>query len=176
MEIYHDCTAYYWKTSESAGETTVWSDVATFVTDFGSACGITASPMADIIDRIRFDCINPNLTVIIFDFNSLVQGEFAAQVDNQTWNCEFQANNHQMLICTGPYVRENVSKQVILMDLTTQKAVFTKDVVTPICELPTPNPKPPSCHEPAIPCIQFGCVWNQSACRCEKNGGACPGQ
>jgi hypothetical protein len=174
FDIYNDCSTYYWKTGETVGETTLWSDVATFRTNFGNVCTGIGPLMGDLVNHFRFDCINPNLSVIVFEFTAPVQGKYTEKGDNQTWNCEFQAGDNQTLIYTGPYVKENVSKMVTLMDETLQKIVLTRQMTSPICELSTPAPV--QCKEPAVPCIQFGCVWNPDSYRCEENGGACPGQ
>jgi hypothetical protein len=161
FEVYHDCTTYYWKTELTAGATTVLSDVANFHTNFEDACGIVSAPIADIIDRIRFDCINPKLTVLLFELKQPVQGDFEARIGKGVWPCEIQSSNDKLLICTGPWTKENVEAQVSLIDKSNGSEVFIGEVLTPICEIVTSTP----CQPPAGGC-KSTCHWDASKCDC----------
>ena len=167
FEIYHDCTTYYWKTSQTAGDSTIWSEVASFHTNFDGHC-FTRPLFDEYIDHIRFDCINPKLTVLLLELTQPVQGAFEARIGDGVWTCAFPPDDSKLLVCTGPWVKENVDVQVLLIDTSNGEEIFSGQVRTSICEIPTPAP----CQPPAGGC-KAPCNWDQATCACRTPNGVC---
>jgi hypothetical protein len=169
-ELYEDCTRYYWGTREIADGESVWSEVNSFYTNFSGRCMIAVPPVSDVIRRVRFDCINPNLTVLLFSISNPIQGTYQAQIGNNIWPCEFQeTGNDQLLVCAGPWTKENVKTQVYLIETSSGTQVYSSEVTTPICEVLNPI----SCQEPAGGCNPI-CHWDSAQCAClNPNHGPC---
>ncbi len=163
FDVYQDCKTYYWRT-----DNVVWSPSATFHTDFEGRCLPSIPPIADIIDRIRFDCINPKLTVLLFELNQPLQGDFEAHIGDGVWPCEIQSEDPKLLLCAGPWTKENVEAQVSLIDTSNGSEVFIGEIMTPICEIVTPTP----CQPPTGGC-KAPCNWDQATCECRTPNGIC---
>jgi hypothetical protein len=136
LNFLNDCKQYFWKVFLGKGDSQISSDVGIFKTDFSGKCSALTTPIGDLIDKIHFDCVNPKLTVMTFSFTQPIKGTFVVYIGDRIWSCEKQLNVENVLICPGPWIKENVKTQVTLYDMNKHDEILITELISPICDTP----------------------------------------
>lgn len=136
LNFLNDCKQYYWKVILGDNENQISSDAGIFKTDFTGKCATLTTPFGDMIDKIRFDCVNPKLTVMTFSFTQPVKGDYVVYIGDRIWNCAKQLNVENVLICPGPWIKENVKTQITLYDMNKHDEILITELTSPICDIP----------------------------------------
>lgn len=136
LSYLNDCKQYYWKVVLGNGDSQISSDAGIFKTDFTGKCSSLTTPFGDMIEKVRFDCVNPKLTVMTFSFTQPIKGSYVVYIGDRIWSCEKQLNVENVLICPGPWIKENVKTQITLYDLNKHDEILITDLTSPICDVP----------------------------------------